>query len=709
GTLVGVTGGVISSVGCSEALKSSRNPRFTIAARMYKEETAGEVHRQAPSAAAAVATFFAAEKTNWCWYGHISNGNGFDESNMPAENPVDALARWAFALEASETGAWELNLADGTAWRTRLHDQIFGYTERLPEWTYDIFLQHVVEEDRQRVDEAFRHAVEQRGMWRFDCRITRADGEERWIAATGRVYCDEEQKPSLMWGTVQDVTEQKRVEHELLKSEQRYRTLFHSMNEGFCIIEKVQTNPGEQSDYRFISTNPAFETHTGISNVEGKTVREVVPSESQEWFDTYDKVILTGEPAEFEREFVTERRILDLRAFRVGEVDSRRLAVIFRDVTESKRVEQALREADRQKDEFLAMLAHELRNPLAPIQSGIDYLRLAIGDVAANERIMEMMDRQIGSLKRLVDDLLDVSRITRGRLALQKEPLDLRDIVRDASASLSASMTRTVSIDLSPQPLVIAGDRVRLRQIVDNLLDNAAKFTRKTGGRIWISARRQGDTAILSVRDNGVGMEPAVLRQIFDMFFQNDVWAEREGLGIGLSLVHRLVELHEGEIEARSEGVGHGSEFVIRFPLLKSEVMEPSVRRGACEQQISGERILVLDDNEDVAESLATLLQAMGADVRTAYSGASALALLDEFRPKIALLDIGMPDMNGYEVAAAIRKWAPAQSVRLIAVTGWGQPADKARARAAGFDAHLTKPVEGDKLKSAIRDVATQS
>lgn len=621
---------------------------------------------------------------------------------MPSEIPDEALDRWVLALEASETGAWELNLLDGSTWRSRLHDQIFGYPEGRPDWSYRVFLQHVIEEDRHWLDRAFNDALEDRGVLRFECRIRRADGEQRWISVRGRVHCDERQQPALIWGTVQDVTERKRVEHELLESERRYRALFESMREGFCVIEKVRTASGARMDFRYVSANPAFETQTGLENPLGKTIRELLPMEPEEWFDILDEVLRTGEPARFERELVTQGRVLDLHAFRVPGEGSRRVAVIFRDITESKRTERALREADRQKDEFLATLAHELRNPLAPIQSGIDYLRLATDDGAGKARVMEMMNRQIGSLKRLVDDLLDISRITRGRLTLQTAPVDLRALVRDAAAIETASMVREVRVDLPSRPIVIAGDDVRLRQIIDNLLDNAVKFT-KDGGEIEVSLCEREDNAVLSVKDYGIGMEPEVLRKVFEMFFQTRRPEHTEGLGIGLSLVNRLVQLHGGRIEARSGGPGRGSEFEAWFPLLQSQEEELPMQHEDARPERSGQRILVMDDNVDAAESLAMLLQAMGAEVKTAHDGASALEVFEEFRPQLALLDIGMQGMNGYEVASAMRDRAQGKSLRLVAVTGWGQPDDKARAREAGFDDHLTKPVETENLRRLLR------
>lgn len=375
------------------------------------------------------------------------------------------------------------------------------------------------------------------------------------------------------------------------------------------------------------------------------------------------------------------------------ETDSQGRAVSFPgvavDVTERKQAEASLREADRRKDEFLATLAHELRNPLAPIQSGIDLLRLVGSDSSSGERTLEMMERQMKHMVRLVDDLLDVSRISRGKINLRKERVDLRMAIRSALDSALMSQKRKVSIDLSPDALLVDADPVRIQQIVTNLLNNAVKFTQE-GGRIWIGAGREDGRAWISVRDNGTGISPNMLEAVFEPFSQADS-SRGGGLGIGLTLVRSLVELHGGSVVAHSKGAGFGSEFIVRLPVLKvSDFSEPERQKRAA-VPLGEHRVLIVDDNRDAAESLAMLIETRGASVRTALDGASALRLLEEFQPHTALLDIGMPDMDGYELARRMRE--SRKATRLVAITGWGQAEDRRRAKKAGFDHHLVKPV----------------
>lgn len=361
---------------------------------------------------------------------------------------------------------------------------------------------------------------------------------------------------------------------------------------------------------------------------------------------------------------------------------------------------ERLAEADRRKDEFLATLAHELRNPLAPIQSGLDVLRLSAREPELADRVLTMMERQMVHLGRLVDDLLDVSRISQGKVTLRTEPADLSAIIRAAvETNASGSPTRRIRVQLPSEPLIVGGDPVRLAQIVSNLLGNAVKYTDE-GGRIWITGQLQDGWVVLSVRDDGIGIAPEMLDRVFGLFTQVDRRAE--GLGIGLTLVRRLVELHGGAIEARSGGPGRGSEFIVHLPLTTCERSPQATpdqdRRGL----FAGRRILVVDDHPDVAESLALLLQALGAEATAANDGPTALEKTSELAPDIVFLDIGMPNMDGYEVARTIRAGERGADIVLVAVTGWGQENDRLRAEQAGFDRHLVKPVTRAALEAVV-------
>src|SRR5690606_30401235 len=347
---------------------------------------------------------------------------------------------------------------------------------------------------------------------------------------------------------------------------------------------------------------------------------------------------------------------------------------------------------------------HELRNPLAPLQSGIEVLRIAAKDPAhdprISEQVLEIMTRQIGHLRHLMDELLDVSRINRGVVTLNSERVDLVYAIRRAIEFSSASIyaaNRQVAIELPGEPLMVNGDRDRLAQVVAALLDNAGKFT-NDDGRIRLRAERRGTKARIVVEDDGVGIDPDMLSEIFAMFSQ--ARTDRHGLGIGLTLVRNLVELHGGAVEAHSRGRGLGSEFVIELPLQEDGPVPAPVRARlpALERQ----RMLVVDDNHDAADSLSVLLASMGAEVRTAYDGRSALLLLDELQPQIVFLDIGMPEMDGFEVARRMRLRQAGDQILLVAVTGWGQPADRQRAREAGFDRHLVKPATYDDLRQVL-------
>ncbi len=364
------------------------------------------------------------------------------------------------------------------------------------------------------------------------------------------------------------------------------------------------------------------------------------------------------------------------------------------------------KETDRRKDEFLATLAHELRTPLAPIRNSVHILRLAGGDRGVAERVYEMMERQVNHMVRLVDDLMEVSRITRGKIDLRKEPVELAAVVHSAvetSKPLIETARHQLAIDLPAGPLTLNADPVRLAQVLANLLNNAAKYTPE-GGRIWLTARRAGANVEISVRDSGAGIPAEVLPKVFDLFMQGERTYSRAqgGLGIGLTLVRSLVNLHGGGVEARSDGPGRGSEFVVRLPLAAAQLAAPDGDRYARPAAVAPRRILVVDDNRDAADSLGMLLKFLGADVCTANDGPAALEAFQTYRPSVVLLDIGLPEMDGYEVARRTRQQPEGGDVTLIALTGWGQEEDRRRSREAGIDHHLVKPVDLGALEKLL-------
>src|SRR6185436_19308808 len=374
-------------------------------------------------------------------------------------------------------------------------------------------------------------------------------------------------------------------------------------------------------------------------------------------------------------------------------------------LSERLKNEQALRSADRRKDEFLATLGHELRNPLAPISNSLEIMKLSGAfDDPRTRQAGEVMERQIHHLNRLVDDLLEVSRITRGVIEVRRESLDLSSIVKAAvetSRPVLDNLRHELIVDLDPDAIFVGGDPVRLTQVFANLLNNAAKYTNH-GGRISISTRRDHGDAVITVKDNGIGIAPNALSQVFDMFMQVDRSTRRSqgGLGIGLTLVKSLVGMHGGTVEARSEGPGLGSEFIVRLPVLVEASTAHETSRRI--KPLPSRRILIVDDSRDGGESMAMLLRVLGAEVALAHSGRHALECVDAFRPDVVLLDIGMPGMDGYEVARRIRSNPSNRHMSLIALTGWGQEEDRRRSVAAGFDHHLVKPADIEQLRQLL-------
>jgi len=505
-----------------------------------------------------------------------------------------------------------------------------------------------------------------------------------------------------------DVTAQRLADEALRASEARYRTLIKSIDEGFCIVEMLYDEHGKPVDYRFIETNPAFEKQTGLKNAAGRTIRELVPDHDAHWFEVYGHVDLTGEPKRFIEEAVAMRRWFDVYASPSGEPGSGKVALLFTDITERKRADEDIRrlaadlsEADQRKNEFLATLAHELRNPLAPLQGGIDLLRETADNPATVHRVRDLMERQLKHLVHLVDDLLDIARITGNQLSLRKESIDLKSLVESAvetNQPLLAASRHQLTIKIPEEPIHLQADPTRIAQVLGNLLNNACKYT-PPGGRIVIAARRNGNEAVISVSDDGIGIPPESLSAVFDMFTRvgrGNSTNGQGGLGIGLSLVRRLVELHGGSVTADSPGTGGGTTFTVRLPALSPEVTLPSATVAIPEDGGSpaakGLRILIADDNTDAAASLSALLEVSGHSTRLAADGRQALQTARDFRPDIVFLDIGMPGMNGYEVARELRRTDGMVNAVLIALTGWGSQDDQARSRAAGFDHHLTKP-----------------
>jgi len=372
--------------------------------------------------------------------------------------------------------------------------------------------------------------------------------------------------------------------------------------------------------------------------------------------------------------------------------------------------EEKLRDTDRTKDEFLATLAHELRNPLAPVRNALELLKCESGNAELLKQARDIMERQIAHMVRLIDDLLDVSRISRNKLELKKERLELASVIHHALEACQPHLDgdqHEFVLNLPPEPIHLHGDPTRLAQVIGNLLTNACKYC-EPGGKIWLNAQRHEGEVKIVVQDTGIGIPPEMLDKVFDMFTQIDKTLERSdgGLGIGLSLVKRLVELHGGTVAAHSEGLGRGSQFTVRLPV---EIEQPRIEslaepRVATPSKSAGRRILVVDDNRDSATSLALLLKMTGNRTKTAFDGLAAIETAESFRPEVILLDIGLPKMNGHDTCREIRRQPWGKDILILALTGWGQEEDRRKTAEAGFDHHLVKPVNHVTLNKLISD-----
>ena len=513
--------------------------------------------------------------------------------------------------------------------------------------------------------------------------------------------------------------ERRDFEQRLEAKEERYRALFESIDEGFCVVKLQRDARGEVFDYRFEEANEAFAMHTGFEDAVGKSIHELSPGHEDEWFQVYDRVARTGEATRFVQEAKAMKRWFDVYATRLGGPGSDLVAILFSDITQRllaeqdmRRLNEELAQANRRKTEFLATLAHELRNPLAPLSNGLHLMRMASTKPEVLEKTRQMMERQVQHMVHLVDDLLDVARISTGKVELRRSRIDLKDVVATAvetSASLIDSGGHTLSVELPSQPLPMEADATRIAQVVSNLLNNAAKYTPQ-GGRIVLRAWAEGEQAVLAVTDTGVGIEPDALSKVFEMFAQvpSDTGKPQGGLGIGLSLVQSLVALHGGSVSAASAGAGRGSTFTIRLPLAAGAQATPGASPASEAQKTDQLQVLVVDDNTDAAESLGVLLDIEGHAAHIAHTGAEALQVAQAQTLDVVFLDIGLPDMSGYDVARRLRMLPGMQKTLLVALTGWGTQDDRQRTRDAGFDRHLTKPAELMAVEELLR-VAAQS
>jgi len=508
----------------------------------------------------------------------------------------------------------------------------------------------------------------------------------------------------------EDITVRERAQTALRESEQRLRLALRAASAGVWQMETTTGTTSWSNEFREVygydeTATPGIDTWAA----------HLHPEDRERMLKDLRSRLRPGTD-EYRREFRILHPTRGLRwILALGQIErneqGRALSMtgISIDITRIKEVEQELREADERKNEFLAVLSHELRNPLAPLRNGIEILRLTNGSGEIAERARVMMARQLEQMVRLIDDLLEVSRISRGKIELKREAVDLAVALQHAlevSKPLIDSAGHTLSVDIPATALLVHADTTRLAQVFGNLLNNAAKYT-PAGGHIWLSVSRTEEHVLVSIRDNGIGIAPEKLPKIFEMFAQLDNSLQRTqgGLGIGLSIARRLVEMHDGTLQARSEGPGKGCEFIVKLPLYSrgGSELERTQAAGGPRDEVRPLRVLVADDNADAAASLALVLEMKGHEVRTAHDGREAVQVAASFEPDVAVLDIGMPRLDGYEVCRQLRAQPRGSKMLIVALTGWGQAEDKQRSQQAGFDQHLVKPADVGALEELLR------
>ena len=539
----------------------------------------------------------------------------------------------------------------------------------------------------------------------------RKDGSRFWANVIITALRDERGKLKGFSKITRDRTEDLRKDSQIRDSEVRFRRLFETAKDGILILDS--------SDGKITDANPYITELLGYSTDEliGKELwqiglfQDIEASQAafqrlqdEGYIRYHDLPLETKSGRKAEVEFISNVYNVDHHAV---------IQCNIRDITERRQLERAEAQAEaladlhRRKDEFLAMLSHELRNPLAAITNAVQILDLQKDEHPLQEKAKTIIRRQAANLVVLVNDLLEVSRILGGRIQLHQEDLDARGIVQQAvetARPLIDQNKHELTVSLPTEPTWLHADALRLEEVIVNLLNNAVKYTPE-GGHIWLSLQQEGDRIVLRIRDTGVGIVPDSLPHMFELFTQAPRSLDRSqgGLGVGLAVVRKLVEMHGGTVEAQSAGPGKGSEFIVRLPVLSPPTGRSQIpSKKGDERSGSGWRVLVVDDNVDSADSIAMLLQVSGHEVRVVYSGQDALDMAGKYQPDIVLLDIGLPVMDGYEVARRLRKHPELKEVKLIAVTGYGQESDRLQSQEAGFDYHLVKPVDAQKLQEVM-------
>jgi PAS domain S-box-containing protein len=657
------------------------------------------------------------------WFGVALNIQRLKQAEA-ALRESEQRSRWA--LQAAGGGAWDWDLSAGEAWWSEEMYELWG-VEPGTSMRLENSLARIVEADREAIGKALEAAIAERTTYHSEFRIRHPQRGERWMASQGRLVFDAEGNPKRLLGLTFDITQRKQAQDELARAR---RAAEQRAAELEALLQAVPAAVwiAQDRECRHISGNRTANTWLRLKEGEEASLT-AHGDERPMHFKVYRhgrelrgdelpvQIAAQGiEVRDFEQEIhYDDGTVIPIfgNATPLWDEQGRPRGAVaaFVDISERKRAEQALLETDRRKDEFLAILAHELRNPLAPIRNAVEILKLqpeADENLQAARRII---DRQLQHMVRLIDDLLDVSRITRGRLELRKQRVDLKTVLEQAIETSRPQIDKAahrLKVQLPSQPIYLKADPVRLAQVFVNLLNNACS-NMSQGGDIVMSAQIEGSEAVVKVKDKGIGIPPEFMPHLFEMFSQVDRGLNhiQSGLGIGLSLAKNLVEMHGGRIEATSPGTGLGSEFSVRLPVLVQTDRKAKPARSLQakdEASPSGLRILVVDDNRDAVDSLAMLLHAFGHEVDTAYDGLAGVEAAQRYRPDLMLLDIGMPRLDGYSACQRIREQPWGKGIRIIALTGWGKDDDRRKTESAGFDGHLVKPVGAAELQQILAE-----
>lgn len=637
---------------------------------------------------------------------------GTNERSRPSSIVPKEMAQYGHFLEHLPVGAYTCNREGQITYFNSRAEEMWGRTPLLNDenerfcGSFKLYAVDgtLISRDESWMAQALRSGTGFNGR---EVIVERPDGSRITALAHANPFFDD---AGVLLGAVNiliDISKPERVGDEMRHANIMLRTLVEASP-----LPIVVTDPDPMIVRLW---NPAAEKLFGwkASDVLGKPSPFLIKTEEKSGEKADLQAVLRGQAF---HDVETERRNKNGSLIRVSlsaaplyeDGNVRGIVLIFTDMTARAKAENALMNANRTKDEFLATLAHELRNPLAPLRNAIEILQIQGVPKPESQWALDIMSRQMRQMTRLIDDLLDIARITGNKLELKKEVVELADALRiaiETSRPLIESSGHEFSVSFPEHPVHVRGDQVRIAQAVSNLLNNAAKYT-EPGGRIWLSADRRGDQAIITVRDTGVGIAPDLLPHVFDMFRQGErASGPKGGLGIGLTLAKRLIKMHGGTIRVESKGSGKGSSFTVQLPIVK---MAGDLHENA-EKEIEtpkpSMRLLIVDDNEDAVATLQMMLSFSGYQMRVAHDGVEAVDVANTYRPNVILLDIGMPRMNGYEAAATIRKQWWGEDMTLIAMTGWGQESDRQKSKEAGFDEHLVKPVDPRTLLKLLKRI----